>query len=584
MRALFQNFKNHFSFSLLSFVFLFGLFNPVFKKFDYGAGWPVVMLLAVALMFASFYDFKKKREFHLHETIFLGVYLVFVGLSFVFSSAKNVGLSEVVATFSVIGLYQLYAYSKIDWMEKFLKVVVSAAVLSVVIGYFMYFFEVEDRMYGPFFNILYHANEWPNAFALFLLMAWPLVLFFVEKKKEMVSALLVGVLLSGILLTFSRGAFIALIGQTVLILIFFLKNIKFKQFLMGILAALFAVVLFFGANFVRSFGHEVLDVGKRAAFEGTAITSGQERVDFWLGAIKLASEKPALGWGPFSFRQAYAPIQKHFLATSDHPHNFFLKIAAENGVIALLTFLAFLATFVIDVESRWKELTAIKRKQIIILGISILGGLAHSFIDYNFNFVANLMLWFLLLAFIKSLSMPRMYKEKKALFSIFIAVFVGLLAIYEGGLLFASTALKNDEALSFSFYPRDYYLTHDLEKHLSMNPLDARAHILNGEYEKALEIDPMNQFLYYREYLWRMDKSNLSKEDWAIINKTKLLILDYYKMVDQNVHYTAYTKNVEYAAEVADELVSYLPQEEVYDLIEGKRLMLEKASKLRAEK
>lgn len=584
MKRITKSFKENFSLYLLGSVFVFSLFNPFFKKFDYGAGWPVVILLAVAFMFIAFCELRKERKPEMSETMFLFLFLFFVGLSFVFSSTQNVGLSEVVALFTVGGLYHLFAYRKVEWMEKFLKLVVVCAVLSVVVGYFAYFFEADTRVYGPFFNVLYHSNEWPNAFALFLLMSWPLLLLFFDKKKSIQSSLLMGVLISGLLLTFSRGALVAFVGQIVLLLIFFVKKIKFKQFLLGVVSILFAFILFSGANYIRSFGNEVLDVSDRVNFVGTEVTSKTERVDFWVGAAKLASERPAFGWGPFSFRQAYSPIQKRLLGASDHPHNFFLKIAAENGMIALIAFLGFLGVFLMDLEKRLPEVSAPKKKTIAILSVALLGGLAHSMIDYNFNFVANLLLWFMLLAFIRSLSMPRIYKKKAALLPLFLALLVGLLSIYEGGILVMDKITDNDVYMEKSLYPRDHYLEADLERHLELNKLDAKAHHRAGNFEKALELDPMNDFVYYRDYLWKLKNAKLNEDNWMVINRANDLLLQYYVMVENNVHFTAYTKNVEAASDVADALVEYLPEEKVYDLIEGKKRMLEKAKSLREQR
>src|SRR6185295_13667108 len=68
-----------------------------------------------------------------------------------------------------------------------------------------------------------------------------------------------------------------------------------------------------------------------------------EREDFWHQAIALAQEKPLLGWGPYSFRFIQPHVQKSVLATSDHPHNVFLKYAAERGVPAALFLLVIVA-------------------------------------------------------------------------------------------------------------------------------------------------------------------------------------------------------------------------------------------------
>ncbi|MEK7085482.1 MAG: O-antigen ligase family protein [Patescibacteria group bacterium] len=100
-----------------------------------------------------------------------------------------------------------------------------------------------------------------------------------------------------------------------------------KTVALVVLAGLLVVGIFVGTEKLRSLNHKVIDVENRLTFSGDeSLTSKQERKDFWKGALELIKEKPIFGWGPFSFRYAYNPIQKTLLGNSDHPHNIFLKI------------------------------------------------------------------------------------------------------------------------------------------------------------------------------------------------------------------------------------------------------------------
>jgi hypothetical protein len=84
----------NFSFYLLVFVLLATLFNPVFNKYDYGAGFPMVLLFGVLLLPMAIYELRKKREWNLWEVLFLGIFCVFVVLSFVFSETKISDLAK----------------------------------------------------------------------------------------------------------------------------------------------------------------------------------------------------------------------------------------------------------------------------------------------------------------------------------------------------------------------------------------------------------------------------------------------------------------------------------------------------------
>jgi len=613
----------NFSFYVLVFILLTTLFNPVFNKYDYGAGFPMVLLFGVLLLPMAIYELKKKREWNLYEALFLGIFCTFVVGSFAFSQVRNFGFSEVLAYLSAVLLYLIYSNIKIGFSEKFLKVVMWFSVFAVFLGYIFYFTRAEVRMFGPFFNILDNSNVWPNAFALFLLLMWPLIAV-VNKKIDLKFAVLCGVVLSGLLLTFSRGALIAFAGQIVVLFIHFLKRIELKKVAYCLLAVVFAVGLFYGANYVRSLKNEVIDIEQRIEFKTPdSATSVNERMDFWRGSLELIKEKPFFGWGPFSFRNAYNPMQKTLLANADHPHNIFLKIGVENGLIALFGFVGFLITlfllFVRRVFGKDKIKMSVSKKDVLfVLFVSVLGGFAHNLIDYNFNFLQNLILLFLFMAFIRSMlikkeSSPSLYYK---FFVICFAVVVCAVSLYEGALL-ALHRTYSPTVMEYSLFPRNYFLTSGdqalqkkdfkgatqfIDKELSLNPLDSQAYYLKGamycnkrnpeanlalckeNLRKAINANPMNDFIYYRDFIKTLDPQTISRNDVAVVHKAGELIMLYFDMVDKNVHFTAYTGNVEAAAETVDWLLLYLrpPYDNVFKILRDG--MVEKTKKLRKEK
>ncbi len=566
------------------------------------------MVIFAILVFAlALGEFKKKRERNLGEEIALVVFMVLVGLSFVFSETKNVGLSEVMAYVSAVGLYLIFASQKVFGQEKLLKVIGVGALLAIFCGYMFYFFRQEPRMFGPFYNLLYHSNVWPNAFALFLLMAWPVLFFLLKKKWNALATAIMVLTFGALLLTYSRGAWIAFGGQIVLFLPYFLKRFSVKNFGKVLLVAVMSVAIFFAANYIRGMNEPVLDLGERVNFDnGENLTSKTERFDFWEGAVELVKEKPLLGHGPFSFRWAYQGIQKTFLGISDHPHNLFLKIGVENGILALLALIVFAAFLIKKVAQRFRLIPKEKQALAYILSVGLLGAVAHSLIDYNFNFLANLILFFVLLAILRSLFVEN-ESGGKSLREVItgIAGAMAILAVFEGGILVAAYGFEKD-FLAYSLYPRNYYLEqadtaiakHEYkkavnfaDKEIDLNKMDDRAYYLRGvascklgneflcreDLGKAVSLNPMNEFIYYHDYI-------LVTSDPAAIAKAISLIETYFEYVKNNVHFTAYTPNVEAAASLIDILVPYLSNEQINDFLSGKQTMIEEAEKLRAEK
>lgn len=615
MLSFIKKHQSSLSFYVLSCFFVFALFNPFFKKYDYGGGFPLVLLFAVLVLVFALIELKEKRENASWEKVFLLIFLGGYLISFIFSQTRNLGFSEVLAYFAISGFYLIFAHKKNEWSRHFLQLVVVMTVGAVLLGYYLYFARAELRMIGPFFNLMYHANVWPNAFALFLIMAWPINLLFFEKKGKFANALLIGFILSALLLTFSRGAIIVLVGQIVLLFSYFYKRIRFQTVLLSLVVIFFASFLFVQANYVRSLNQNIIDVKERVAFENNdSLTSGQERLDFWKGALTLAFEKPLTGWGPFSFRYAYNPIQKTFLGSADHPHNIFLKFAAENGIVTLLGFLGFLFLVLFTVWKRFSRLSAKNRDFVYILGVSVAGAFAHNLIDYNFNFMVNLGLLFALLAFIRSTVVKTGGKKLKFNFlSLLLGLLVAGFSIYEGGLLAMDHMVYDMSYLNNSFYPRIYYLNsadkslyyddfentlRALSKEISLNPLDAQAYYLRGviycneefsgydlalcrdDFSMALSLNPMNDFTYYTSYLRVAEEPEFAET----LKKAEELLGIYFGYVANNVHFTAYTFNVEAANELVKVIVPYLNDEDSKQMQLDAEEMLRNAERLRALK
>lgn len=612
--------QGNFTFLVLALVLLFSLFNPVFKKYDYGSEWLSVLAFCIILPLLYVVDRRYLSESRnllfskRLEKTFSGLFVIFMALSFAYSQTRNVGLSEVMAYLSGIGVYFLLAHRRLDFGGRLVKVIVLATLGAVLMGIVLYIFREEPRMFGPFFNLMHYGNLWPNAFAVFLLMAWPL--FLITRYRGLLPFVFVA-----LLLTFSRGALIAFGGQLVLLAIywFFLLRRKDCKAILRDMVRVFMVMvatilLFFGLNSLRALNNPVINIEERATFQNSeSLTSKQERIDFWQSAIELAKEKPLFGWGPFSFRYANYPIQKTFLGSSDHPHNILLKFAAENGVVVAGSFLAFIIVIFVTALRRFGVLERKERMKLVVLGVGVLGALAHSMIDYNFNFLVNLLLFFVLLGLMRGLVSGRGdgRKEKHGFpIGVFLmTIMLAMWAIYELGLGTANKLSDGKNYLDQSFYPRNHFLNRadsaladkDYEtalraanEQIELNGLDAQAWYLRGviycksdfalredllcreALTKALAINPMNDFNYYTDYI------RVTGDKEAVKRAEELLNL-YFGYVENNVHFTAFTPNVEAAAALVDEIIPYLDRAAAAEIKLKKEQMLNTAKRLREE-
>lgn len=354
-----------------------------------------------------------------------GILLFFIAwstFSFFVSSTRTYGLDELVRDASCVLLFlwivRRAGNTRVSvLLEGCLWTITLAAGIAVLFGLAVYVFQPVNRFVGTFLDWRFHTDYWPNAWAQFALLAWPMAALLASRRmtqlKRWTFAGITGLLVGSLFLSFSRGGLIAFTGQIACLVLVWggltLRDVRvakaalqrWKQVIIGAIGALLiALILFGGANALRSQRYDVESVGDKVSFQAAEGTSSiDERAQFWSQALTLSFERPLFGYGPYSFRFAQPHLMEHVLATSDHPHNVFLKYAAERGWPAALAFVAFLA-YVLGLSvrhlflDRKNDWSLGNDARTIALLVAALGVLAHNLIDYNLQFVGiTLPLW-----------------------------------------------------------------------------------------------------------------------------------------------------------------------------------------------
>lgn len=472
----------------------------------------------------------------------LAGFCIFVWISWIFSQTKNYGFTEAIMySFAALLGVSLTAAKK-ETLQILHRVILLLAIASALYSFFYFPTHGESRMAGLFLDAKDPRHFFPNAFASFLLIAWPLMLRN-QGWKKFINILGISILLTALYFTFSRGAWLVFFIQIVAIAIFAFKKFSKTELLKilkmtGVIAVLISICIF-TLSTIRSKNFTNVSVQEKVTFQNMeSRTSLAERKDFWTGSLELIAEEPLKGFGPMSFRYAYPQVQKKFLAISDHPHNWLLKIAVENGLPAVIFFLFFL----ILVFRSLFSLSLLAPH--FLLFIALLGGLLHNMVDYNMNFIPTIVIFFILSGSIirekKSENLGNLGKISLSVW-ILIAAWTTVVSAQEIFITFTKRSdPKNPIAYQNSYIPRDYYLKEGLlDIHLSKNPLDARAHYEKGDFARALKLDPMNYFAYYRGNL-----------DEGTVERVKKLLQEYEGLLSYNAHYTAFTTNPEEAAKI----------------------------------
>ncbi|MBI5413833.1 O-antigen ligase family protein [Candidatus Peregrinibacteria bacterium] len=524
--------------------------------------WLVLLIGCAAVFIPLLLTFKGIGEHPLlSSTVLLWCALVWV--SFYFSQTKNYGFSEAIV-YTVIPLLglSLSTLKSANW-RLLRQIFVFFAIASALYGFWYFPTHGEARMAGLFLEARDPRHFFPNTFANFLLMTWPLVIFADTVKKRRLKCLLLSILFTALYLTFSRGAWIMLAIQLVA-LCFYAKIHAWRltkkdiaKCIAGV--AVTSLILINLLTQLRALNFHTNSLVSKVLFENAeSSTSVNERKDSWLGSLELMKESPLFGFGPMSFRYAYAGIQKNLLAISDHPHNWILKIGVESGIPAAAVFTIFLALLFYKIlKERW-------RFSVYLLGIALLGGMLHNMMDFNMNFIPTILVFFALIGAV--LQHTDKSKNKIAGFALIMLWAIAIAAVTvmsfnEVKITLAQHANKGDPfSYKDSQMPRNFFMgeaekniksedtdsaTALLNIHLKFNPLDARAWFLKGNYAKAIELDPLNNLAYYRGYLeTNPDASPEFRENLMSI------LVAYESILKVDLHYTAFSSNPDDAARI----------------------------------
>lgn len=548
--------------------------------------------------------------------IFLG--LAFVGctvLSFIASTTKSYGFDEVIQTASFFLLFRFSlcvpAYELQHVRSRFARILSIAMLVACAIGIAVYVLQPVGRFVGTFFDYRFDTDYWPNAWAEFLLFAWPLLIWSLwgrkmKAREPHAKILVMGLLLACFFLSYSRGAFIAMLLQSafLLLIIFMRVRLEFpwRCVLRNVTSVLVASLLTFTLiNHVRSRFNPVQSVLEKATFTASEGTSSiTERKQFWSQAIEFAKQKPIFGFGPYSFRFLQPHLQREVLATSDHPHNVFLKLSMERGAVSALLLLIIIA---------WCCVAALKRVMhkkedgssvlTILLLTSVLGVLLHNLIDYNLQFVGICAPFWVALGLLADRNPTRKDVWLVNVICVLVAFALFILAVSEGRyLLLSSSARKAErmenhrEALRLysltdrSLFPRDSWLSRAgilltngtaeaaqkaIDEGMKMNAQDFRLWKLQGDlflkkkdskraleaFEKAYAYGRYDDLGITRMLIELLKNDRLALD--ARRNEFELLLNDFGLAIENNVHFIDLSSNVEELQKICMLLASIYP-------------------------
>jgi len=314
---------------------------------------PRYILLAIIALIGIYVLCKEKIVLKNPVFIPLGLLLLFILLSAVFSQDTSTGLigSSIRYTgwttyvFCIVLFLLAYSYGE---YEKIFKPMVYAAVIVAVIGilqFFGYNFVPHEYSGTSAYSTMGNTN-WLATYLVIILPAAVLLYLFNNDRKMLICS---GILYAGLLVSVTRGAWIAFFMSFVIICAYLIfKKRCLKNLINIVIVFALVTIMLIPANdgliYKRAFSIPD-NIDSALKNEGEA---GSGRVEIWNKTLDIAAENLLLGVGPDQL-----VIEQKNGGIMDKAHNIYLEILAAMGLPALISFLVFMGFFL----RKWRDET-----------------------------------------------------------------------------------------------------------------------------------------------------------------------------------------------------------------------------------
>ena len=339
---------------------------------------------------SSFFTYFKPAVNYLNKPI--AVFLIINFLTVITSQFPRASIEGFVGK-ALEGVFTYFAFIEVISTKKrvrtFLAIFVISLFLICIDGLCQYFLG-HDFIRGHIFDGRISSSfRAANDFAAYLVVTTPVLFylslfsfpkegkednkpayfsFFSSGKIRLILFFLFVLSFTCLILTYSRGAWIAFI------LCLSVLGIRSRK--------VFLFSAFFVAIFLFSFYYQSARVVPSESNWRTYFEWENNRLKYWTRSISIIRDYPFLGSG----LNTYSSIQWEYdKGWGGYPHNSYLQMAAETGAVGLS---AFLWMIIILLKNSFKNLKQIKDPPLRFLLLSFLAGLAgfliHSFFDTNF--------------------------------------------------------------------------------------------------------------------------------------------------------------------------------------------------------
>lgn len=244
----------------------------------------------------------------------------------------------------------------------------------------------------PFYN---DHTAYGAVIALFLPV---ITAFFITKINQrplrIFSLVMLAILVTGIIFSYSRAAWISVAFSLVVFLIILLK-IKFRWVALSLII-LVGFFYIFRYQFIEKLEKNKQDSSTDFVEHVQSISnissdaSNLERINRWSSAMRLFEERPIFGWGPGTYQFVYAPFQrskeKTIISTNygdmGNAHSEYIGPLSESGILGMLTFIAIV---ILSVLTGLRVYKRARDREIRILALAAMLGLISYYVHGLMN-------------------------------------------------------------------------------------------------------------------------------------------------------------------------------------------------------
>lgn len=244
----------------------------------------------------------------------------------------------------------------------------------------------------PFFK---EHTSYGAVIAMYLPVAFAFA-FLLKQNVNMrvLGGLVFTILFIGVILSFTRAAWVSLIAALGVMTLVLLKIKRGTLISMTVLAALLVWAMW--GNIMQKFekndqvSSDDLTEHVESISNVSTDASNMERVNRWKSALRMFEERPWLGHGPGTYMFLYAPYQKPYEKTiistnagdMGNAHSEYIGPLAESGFIGALSLLAIVFFSVTTGVRAWKNA---QTRELRIIALAVLMGLitywTHGFLN-----------------------------------------------------------------------------------------------------------------------------------------------------------------------------------------------------------